>query len=77
MYQRAIVKGVPFWKDKDGALYYYESSTHPTEQTRIRIGSEATGPSTDCMELLQTKLEAYRQSMVSRARVIRAPAEKK
>jgi hypothetical protein len=76
-YQRILVKGIPVWKDKEGSLYYYESSVQPTEQTRIKIGSESTGLSSDCMELLQSKLESYRQTMVSRTRLVAAPAEKK
>lgn len=76
-YQRTLVRGIPVWKDKEGSLYYYESSAQPTEETRIKIGSESTGLSSDCMELLQSKLESYRQVMVSRTRLVAAPAQKK
>lgn len=71
-YQRTLYNGIPYWKETaTGNLYYYESATMPTPDTRICLGTEATGLSTDWQTLLASKLEAYRTSMTSRAR---APA---
>ena len=67
-YQRVIVTGVPCWKDAQSNYYYYESSTPPTEQSRILIGSEATGLNPDWVNRLEPMLRAYRLSEKSRAR---------
>jgi len=72
-YQRCIITGVPCWKDADDNLYYYESSTQPTEQSRILIGSVAVGFNPDWQVKLEPILTAYRTSQKSRARV--APAK--
>lgn len=67
-YQRIMMNGVPCWKDGDGNLYYYETSTHPTEQNRILIGTEATGLNPDWVNRLEPMLRAYRASQKSRTR---------
>lgn len=67
-YQRAILNGVPHWKDAEGRLFYYEGSTHPTTDTRIQIGTEATGLSPDWKSSLEAKLTEYRETSQSRAR---------
>lgn len=67
-YQRFMLNGVPCWKDSTGNLYYYETSTPPTEQTRILIGSEANGLNPDWIHHLEPMLRAYRASQKSRAR---------
>ena len=72
MYQRVLVKNVPCWKDSTGNLYYYETSTPPTEESRILIGTEATGINPDWSNRLEPMLRAYRASQKSRAR---APAK--
>jgi len=67
-YQRILLTGVPVWKDAEGKVYYYESQTPPTAETRICIGSEATGFSSDWQSKLEQHLRAYREASVSRAR---------
>jgi len=67
-YQRVLIKNVPSWKDIHGNLYYYESSTPPTEESRILIGIEATGFNTDWSHHLDPTLKAYRVSQKPRAR---------
>lgn len=67
-YQRILVNGVPSWKNSNGNLYYYETSTPPTEQSRILIGSEATGLNPDWVNRLEPMLRAYRSGQKSRAR---------
>ncbi len=71
-YQRIIVTGIPMWKDADGRYYYYESSTPPTAENRILIGTETTGLSADWKESLEAKLEAYRTTTQSRARATKS-----
>ena len=68
IYQRILIKNIPCWKDAAGNLYYYETSTPPTEESRIRIGSEATGINPDWSQHLEPMLQAYRASQKSRAR---------
>ena len=70
LYQRIVIKGVPYWKDSASNYYYYESSTPPTEETRILIGSEATGINPDWTNRLEPMLRAYRLSEKSRARIV-------
>jgi hypothetical protein len=67
-YQRVLVHGVPCWTDANKNYYYYETSTPPTEQSRILIGSEATGLNPDWTNRLEPLLRAYRLSQKSRAR---------
>lgn len=67
-YQRVLVEGIPYWKDSTGNLYYYESSTYPTEQARICLGTESSGLSADWQTLLEEKLASYRVGLASRSR---------
>ncbi len=67
-YQRIIVKGIPCWKHTNGNLYYYESSTPPTDEARIEIGTEAGGLYPDSVGNLQPILSTYRAAQKSRAR---------
>lgn len=71
-YQRIMVQGIPVWKDAAGRLYYYETSTPPTETTKILIGTEASGFNPDWKHLLDPSLRAYREASKTRSR-----AEKK
>jgi hypothetical protein len=70
-YQRIIVSGIPVWKDAEGRLYYYQTATPPTPDTRIQIGTEATGLNPDLKSLLEPHLRSYRESSVSRARGVK------
>ena len=72
MYQRTIYRGIPVWKDAEGRYYYYETSTPPTEATRIQIGTEAGGFNLDWKSVLESHVQIYQQSAKSRSR-----AEKK
>ena len=67
-YQRILISGVPCWKDATGNLYYYETATPPTEQSRILIGSEATGLNPDWVNRLEPMMRAHRATQKSRAR---------
>lgn len=67
-YQRIMLSGIPVWKDAEGRLYYYETSTPPTLNTRIQIGTEATGFSSDWKVILNNHLMKYREETVARAR---------
>jgi hypothetical protein len=67
-YQRILISGVPCWKDTTGNLYYYETATPPTEQSRILIGSEATGLNPDWVNRLEPMMRSYRATQKSRAR---------
>ncbi len=67
-YTRIIVDGIPYWKDTEGALYYYEGSTPPTADTRIQLGTQATGLRSDWEHHLSSTLAAYRASAAPRAR---------
>lgn len=70
-YQRVIVNGIPVWKDAEGKLYYYQSTTPPTADNRIQIGTEATGLNPDLKSLLEPYLRSYRESSVSRGRAVK------
>ena len=70
-YQRIIMNGVPMWKDTEGRLFYYESSTHPTLESRIQIGTEATGIAENWQTLLDPRLITYRETQVSRTRAVK------
>jgi hypothetical protein len=67
-YTRSIVDGIPYWKDAEGALYYYEGSTPPTAETRIQLGTQATGLRSDWEHHLFSTLAAYRAAATPRAR---------
>lgn len=67
--QRSIVNGVPFWKDSEGVLYYYESSTPPSQESKIRIGTEAAGLDSGWKDTLSAALSSYRASAESRTRL--------
>ena len=67
-YQRILLNGVPAWKDSEGKLYYYDTQTHPTTDTRICIGTETTGLSSDWQTILQDRLTSYRTTLTSRSR---------
>ena len=71
-YQRILLSGVPVWKDAEGRLFYYESSTQPTSDTRIQIGTEANGLHADWKSLLESRLTTYRGSQASRARAVKS-----
>jgi hypothetical protein len=73
-FQRTLYNGVPYWKDAAGTLYYYESSTPPTEASKIRLGTESAGLDTDWFERLAETLEAYRTAATSRSRLPAATA---
>ena len=67
-YQRVLIHGIPVWKDSEGRLYYYETSTPPTPDTRIQIGTEATGFNPDWKTLLEGPLHNYREAARQRPR---------
>ena len=67
-YQRTLFRGVPYWKDASGALYYYESSTPPTLETRIRMGTELEGVLEGWSTLCEDRLRAYRAAAQARQR---------
>ena len=67
-YQRILLNGVPVWKDSEGKLYYYDTQTPPTTDTRICIGTETTGLSSDWQTTLQDRLTSYRTTLTSRSR---------
>jgi hypothetical protein len=67
-YTRIILDGIPYWKDAEGALYYYESSAHPTADTRIQLGTQATGLRSDWEHHLSSSLAAYRAAARPRTR---------
>ena len=71
-YTRVILNGIPYWKDTDGTLYYYESSVPPTAETRIALGSETTGLFPDWQErgLLSSALQRYREEEKPRVRIV-------
>jgi hypothetical protein len=71
-YQRVIIDGIPYWKDAEGALYYYENSTHPAPDSRIQLGTQATGLRPDWQPLLSSKLADYRAAAKSRPRAAAA-----
>ena len=71
-YQRILLNGIPVWKDAEGRLFYYESSAQPTSDSRIQIGTEATGLSNDWKSLLEPRLTAYRETQASRARAVKS-----
>jgi len=68
LYQRVMIRNVPCWKDGTGKYYYYESSTQPTEENRIEIGTESEGIYPDWTQRLEPHLVAYRASQKERAR---------
>jgi len=70
-YQRLIVNGIPVWKDSEGRLYYYQTSTPPTPENRIQIGTETSGLNPDLKSLLDPYLHSYREHSVSRARAVK------
>lgn len=67
-YQRVVLDGIPYWKDADGALYYYEGSVHPTPDSRIQLGTQADGLRPDWQQLLSSPLAGYRAAARSRPR---------
>jgi hypothetical protein len=67
-YTRIIVDGIPYWKDTEGTLYYYEGSTHPTSDNRIQLGTQANGLRSDWELSLSSTLAAYRTAAAPRAR---------
>lgn len=67
-YTRILIDGIPYWKDTEGALYYYEGSTPPTPDTRIQLGTQATGLRSDWEHTLSSTLAAYRAAAAPRAR---------
>ena len=69
-YTRIILNGIPYWKDVDGALYYYEGSIFPTPEGRICLGSQTDGLRPDWQELLSSKLDSYRATAASRPRAV-------
>jgi hypothetical protein len=72
-YQRVMYNGIPFWRDPEGQLYYYSSSTPPTAEARICLGTEATGLFADWQTRLTDILDRYRNDMGVRPRAA-APA---
>lgn len=68
-FQRTIVDGIPYWKDSTGTLYYYESSTPPSQESKIRLGTIDAGLDTAWSERLTPLLSAYRISSSSRNRL--------
>lgn len=75
-YTRILYNGIPYWKDTTGILYYYESSTFPTEATRIALGTEAAGLYADWSERLEERLSTYRANEKPRTRATGAAASK-
>jgi hypothetical protein len=73
-YTRILLNGIPYWRDNaDGKLYYYESAALPTPETRICLGTEATGLCADWQTLLAGPLELYRASLAPRERARATP----
>lgn len=73
-FQRILVNGVPYWRDAAGILYYYESSTPPTQESKIRLGAD-TELDAEWDAILEPILTAYRLSITSRSRLPpKAPA---
>jgi hypothetical protein len=70
-YTRVLLYGIPFWRDAEGTLYAYESAAQPTPETRLRLGSEATGLDPNWSAAFAPRLAAYRAATQSRSR---APA---
>lgn len=68
-FQRILVDGVPYWKDTAGILYYYESSTLPTQESKIRLGTLTEGLDAGWEERLAGPLATYRASCTSRNRL--------
>lgn len=66
--QRILFKGVPVWKSAEGSLYYYETSTQPSADQRILLGTEATGLRPEWKETLEPHLKTYRESQEVRTR---------
>jgi hypothetical protein len=75
-YQRIIFRGVPYWKDASGSLYYYESATHPTMENRIKLGTEAEDISEGWETLCADRLREYRAVANARQRDGVAPDAK-
>ena len=69
-YQRIILNGVPYWKDSTGALYYYESSAFPSAESRICLGSVASGLAADWQTKLAAALASYRAAQKARPRAL-------
>jgi hypothetical protein len=67
-YQRVVLDGIPYWKDAEGAIYYYEGSTPPTADTRIQLGTQADGLRSDWQPLLSSALNSYRAAAQPRLR---------
>lgn len=68
-YTRILLEGIPVWKTADGTLYYFDSSTPPTPETRICIGTESTGFCSNWKDLLAEALASYRTTATTRARI--------
>lgn len=66
--QRIQIDGIPYWKDAQANLYYYEGAPAPTAETGIRIGTQAGGLAADWRERVAPRLAAYRESLAERAR---------
>jgi hypothetical protein len=73
-YTRILLEGIPYWKDAQGAIYYYESSTQPTEADRICLGTEGTGLVADWEARLAPTLSSYREGQQPRGRAPAAAA---
>lgn len=68
-YTRILLDGIPFWKDNaDGKLYYYASSSYPTTEGRIHLGSEAEGLVADWQDRLAPTLKEYQTTQTARTR---------
>jgi hypothetical protein len=64
-FQRAIIKGIPVWKNSANEYFAYEQdvSTNP-----IRLGSESEGFTVSWNEFYEARLNSYRDSLVTRIR---------
>ena len=69
-YERAMVNGIPVWKNTANEYYAYEQDvgTNP-----ILIGSETTGFTIDLQKFYVERLNDYREKLVAR---IRSPQKK-
>ena len=64
-FQRAIVNGIPVWKNSANEYFAYEQdvATNP-----IRLGSESEGFTVNWKDYYEERLNSYRESLTTRIR---------
>jgi hypothetical protein len=69
--QREIIDGIPFWSNKDGKLFYYNTA-QGSDPKAIEIGTKTADGRlslrADWLTVLAPILSAYRTSLNSRSR---------